>query len=170
MENTTSSKEAQHNAKLEIITALITAASTIAVAFIGIVPQLRQADARKIEGMQVEIESLKESFGAMSTSSMEGKSGTSAGHNKEIQAPHIQVRWTQLDPKIQQDQYIGRAKEALGRSGFTGIERNEDVVFGFDREYTGLVKSLPSGLVMLIVSGPEWQIADKKAENLRRGL
>ena len=170
MENLTSTKDNQHNAKVAIATALITAVSTIAVAFIGVVPQMRQADARKIEGMQVEIDNLKRSVSSINISSMESKSGTSAGPRKDAQAPHIQMRWVQVDPKIQPDQYIDRAKGALDRSGFTGIDRNGDVVFGFDREYTGLIKILPSGLVMMIVSGLDWQIADTKVENLKRGM
>jgi len=171
MKKPNASKESQHNsAKVTIITALITAATTIAVSFIGIVPQLQQGDVKKIEGLQNEINNLKQSVGAMSKLQPEGKSGTLKNQNEDPQAPHIQLRWAQIDPKTPPDQYLGKGQVALERSGFTGIGKNNDLIFGFDREYTGLVWSLTPGLVVFVVSGQDWQVADKKAENLRRGF
>jgi hypothetical protein len=163
------SKE-QSAAKVAIITAIVTAASAISVAFIGIVPQLREADAQKIKGMQNEIDSLKQSVGAISGSNPEGKSGTPTNRTNDIQAPQIQLRWSQIDPEMSQVQYISRGKEALDRGGFRGIGTNENVIYGFDREYTGMVFSVTPGKVIFVVSGLNWQVADSKAENLRRGF
>lgn len=47
------------NAKVLIVTAIITAATTIGVSFIGIVPQLRQGDALELKQLKSDLEELK---------------------------------------------------------------------------------------------------------------
>jgi hypothetical protein len=47
------------NAKIAIITALITVMGTVAVSFVGIVPKLRSGDAQTIEQLRQDVEKLK---------------------------------------------------------------------------------------------------------------
>jgi hypothetical protein len=47
------------NAKVAIVTALITAATTISTAFIGIVPKMRQADQVKIDSLSKDTSDLR---------------------------------------------------------------------------------------------------------------
>ena len=170
MKKTPSPRGRQLNAaKVAIITGIITAISTISVALIGILPQFREADTEKIKELQSQIDGLKQSVGGISASNPEGKGGTPTGRTADLQAPHIQVNWSQLDPAVPQDQYMSRGKEALERSGFRGIGTSTNLTYGFDREYTGMVL-LTSGHVVFVVSGQDWQIADSKAQNLKRGF
>lgn len=118
--------------------------------------------------MTSELSSLKQSVNEMKVSSREG--GTSRSQNTDIQAPHSQLELLQTDTKIPQDQHFNKGKEALNRSGFTGIGINDQVIYGFDKEYTGLVWGLSSNLVIFVVSGPDWQAASQKVQNLKRGF
>ena len=47
------------NARIAIITALITVMGTVAVSFVGIVPKLRSGDAQTIEQLRQDVEALK---------------------------------------------------------------------------------------------------------------
>src|SRR5882672_8412474 len=47
------------NAKIAIVTGLITVLGTVAVSFVGIVPKLRSGDAQTIDQLQKDVDSLK---------------------------------------------------------------------------------------------------------------
>ena len=99
----------------------------------------------------------------------EGKTGT-AIQQDDLIAPHIQLRWEPVENLMSQDVFINKGKEALNRSRFTGTGEKTNLVYGYDREYTGLVLYVQPNLVVFIVSGPNWETADRKVENLKRGF
>jgi hypothetical protein len=73
------------NPKILIVTALITAITTIAAAFLGIVPQMRSSDRGQIGELQEQIERLKQATAVNSAKSdkMLNISGTVLGPNAE---------------------------------------------------------------------------------------
>ena len=52
------------NAKVAIVTCLITVMGTVAVSFIGIVPKLRSSDAETIDRLQKDVDGLKKKNGS----------------------------------------------------------------------------------------------------------
>ncbi len=56
------------NAKIAIATALITAITTVVVAFMGVVPQLRSGDQKEIENLQKTIAEMKSMVEGLKTS------------------------------------------------------------------------------------------------------
>lgn len=100
----------------------------------------------------------------------EGKTSTAIKQDIDVMAPHIQLQWKQVEVAMSRDVFINKGKEALNRSLFTGTGEKTNLVYGYDREYTGLVLYIQPNLVVFIVSGPNWETADKKVENLVRGF
>lgn len=70
-------KEKSQNQKVVMLTALMTAITTIAVSFIGIVPQLRHSDEEKIQGLKQDINQL-----IQKTAANESKSSPAASERK----------------------------------------------------------------------------------------
>ena len=135
---------------IPVLTAFITMIGTVAVAYLNVLPQLRVVEPK--------------------TPIADAKGGTLAKQGSDPQAPHIQWRLTSLEPSISQEEFVRKAKNALNSSGFTGIEARENFVFGYSGQYTGVVLSSPPESLFFMVSGPEWEDADKKVVNLRRGF
>ena len=151
------------------LSALISAVAAIAVAFIGIVPQLRQGDTSRIADLEKELNSLKQAIAVM-PARLGGTSVASRGETVDYKAPHIRLRSGRIDTAAVWNEYLRKGREAMDRSGFTGMGTNEGVVYGFDREYTGLTWKISSGIVLFVVAGPDWKTADTKVENLKRGF
>lgn len=164
---TESNSKAPQTTKVALISALIGAAASIAVAFISIVPQLRQADTKKIDNLTAELISLKKSVDEVKVLS---RAGGTSNQNTDTLAPHIQLGLSQTETKFSQDQLVTKGKEALNRSGFTGVGINDQVIYGFAKEYTGLVWGPSPNLIVFVVSGPDSQLADQKVQNLKRGF
>jgi hypothetical protein len=62
------------NSRILIVTAIITAATTIGVAFIGVFPQLRNTDAKRYEQLQQEFADFRQKSGG----------GTATGQEKKM--------------------------------------------------------------------------------------
>jgi len=85
-------------------------------------------------------------------------------------SPFVQIRWTLLEARPSLDERITRGKVALDSAGFTGIETDIDLVYGFNREYTGMILCFSPDQAVFIVSGANWEVANTKAENLKRNF
>ena len=85
-------------------------------------------------------------------------------------SPFVQIRWTLLEARPSLDERIRRGKVALDETGFTGIETDIDLVYGFNREYTGMILCFSSDQAVFIVSGSNWEGANTKAELLKRNF
>jgi hypothetical protein len=152
-----------------LISASITAVATVLVAVIGILPQLRADDAQKAQDLRSEVATLTKTVAGLTITAQDGRNGTQGNLTDALQAPHIQLRWAAVAAPAY-DEYLNKATIALTRGGFTGVGNHGDVVFGFNREYTGLVWHISPDAVIFIAAGPDWQTADKDAENLKRGF
>jgi len=73
--------------------------------------------------------------------------------------------------KLSLEQCLSEGKKALKEGEFSIFKTEGNVTHGFAREYNGVVWCLPaSGLVFFVISGPDWQIADIKLTQLKRGF
>jgi len=97
------------------------------------------------------------------------KGGTSS--NQAIEKQAHEIRFLAKPVKMPRDECMTKGKEALNRSGFTGIDVADEVVYGYAQEYTGAIWCYSSNdLVIFIVSGPNLQTASIKLTNLERGF
>jgi len=75
------------NAKVAIVTALITAATTISTAFIGIVPKMRQADQVKIDSLSKDTSDLRAQLEELKKPSAERYTVNGRVRSKNSNAP-----------------------------------------------------------------------------------
>ncbi len=129
---------------IPVITAFLSLVGTLGVAYMGMIPNLHKTSPPQ-----------------------ESQVGTSRASS---QAPHVQLFWFANEAPISAEAFALRAKEALNRGKFTGIEDKGDFVFGYNIDYVGGVIHVSSGAVVFVVSGPDWQRAQTMVENLKRGF
>lgn len=122
------------DAKVAIVTALISSIGTILIAFIGIVPTLRQSDQTKIAGSQKEIEKLQSTIGDLQKSL------------DEIYTISGRVRSTDNSPLSGTELYAAKADDSStlddnGRFLFHNVLRRPYRVIVVDQQ-TGRVRRL----------------------------
>jgi hypothetical protein len=134
------------------------------------VPQLRQSDTRKIDAMQGEITNLKQAMSTMSAPGKRRETGTVPKQDSDVLAPHIRFVWVPVEAEMAEEQLFSKGERALNRGDFTEIEKKENLIYGYDREYIGLIAAIQPTLIMFMIAGPDWQAADRKLEKLKRGF
>lgn len=97
------------------------------------------------------------------------KSGTETDLDTDKIAHDIRLSVKPI--KMSVDECVDKGKKALEDSNFTGITATELLAYGYSKEYTGVVWCNSSNeMVLFVVSGPDWQIAETKRVNLERGF
>jgi hypothetical protein len=82
-----------------------------------------------------------------------------------------EIAWQPAAIEMSQQACEEKAKLALTKAGYTGINRGGQVTFGYDRNYIGLIWcNAAKGTSFQFVSGPEWEIVERLSTELKRAF
>jgi hypothetical protein len=95
--------------------------------------------------------------------------GTESATTNDRQAHDM--RFSTKSMNLSLEQCLSETKKALKAADFPVFASGAEFAHGYAGEYNGIVWCLPSSkLVFFVVSGPDWQVAEKKRVNLERGF